>query len=254
MISANRPINLSHPAVFIADCHIPLIVRRGQEQWRIKVERFLKDIAGRFRTLIIVGDLFDFWFEWRHSIPSAAFPILSVLYNLKQQGLEIVYLGGNHDGHIGRFLSEEIGIIIYREPFEAVIANKRFYIIHGDGIAPADRGYRMLRRLVRWKPVEWVYRLIHPDVGIWFAYKLSSTSREFFSGQVVHPADSYREFALKKLDEGYNFVVMGHRHECEFIPHQNGGFLAIGDWIRSGSYGVFDGENTELKYYINKIK
>jgi len=196
--------------------------------------------------LIIVGDLFDFWFEWRHSVPSAAFPILAALYELRLHGVEVVYLGGNHDGHIGRFLRAEVGLTIFREPFEAVIAGKHFYIIHGDGLAPADHGYRLLRRIVRWKPTESLYRLVHPDLGIWLAYKLSATSREFFSHRIIHSAEPYRAFAMKKLDAGYNFVVMGHRHESEFVPHPNGGFLAIGDWIRTGSYGVFDGEKIKL--------
>jgi UDP-2,3-diacylglucosamine hydrolase len=237
------------PAIFLADCHLPLILRAGQEDWHERVLRFLYTDAQECQTLFLVGDIFDFWFEWRHSVPGAAFKVLAALHQLAREGRRVVYIGGNHDGHPGGFLEREVGLEVSRKPIDAEIDGKLVHIIHGDGIAPADRGYRALRRMVRWPPTEAIYRLIHPDFGIWFAHKVSKVSRQQFSGKKVWAPDSYREYARRKLDEGYNYVVMGHRHEAEFIAHPNGGFVAIGDWIRSGSYGVFQADEMQLKKF-----
>ena len=237
------------PAIFLADCHLPLIQLPGQEGWTPRVLTFLRNEALDAKSIFLVGDLFDFWFEWRHSVPSAAFPVLAELSNLVRGGRRVVYLGGNHDGHVGKFLTDEVGIEISREAMDVEISGKRFHIIHGDGIAPADHGYRMLRRMVRWPPTEAIYRMVHPDLGIWLAHKLSGVSREQFSSKVVWAPDSYRDYARRKIEEGFDCVVMGHRHEAERIEYGKGVFLAVGDWIRSGSYGYVGESGIELKYF-----
>lgn len=226
-----------------------MIPRPGQEDWTPCVQRFLRQEASKAKSLIIVGDLFDFWFEWRHSVPAGAFPVLAELNKLRQDGVRILYIGGNHDGHVGRFLREQVGIETSRNSVDIDIDQSSFHVIHGDGLAKGDFGYRMLRSLVRWPPTEAIYRLVHPDFGIWFAHKLSGTSRQYFSGKKIWAADSYREYACQALDKGTNFVVMGHRHEGEWIPHANGGFLAVGDWIGKKSYGWFENGLAELRYF-----
>jgi UDP-2,3-diacylglucosamine hydrolase len=213
------------------------------------VVEFLRKEASLAKSLFLLGDIFDFWFEWRHSVPSAAFPVLSALHELALGGCRILYLGGNHDGHVGRFLTEQVGIEVSRGPVDITIDDKRFHLIHGDGLAPSDHGYRALRRLVRWTPTEALYRLVHPDFGVWFANKVSGVSREQFSSKVVWAPESYRNYAKGKIEEGFDCVVMGHRHEAERIEYGNGVFLAVGDWIRSGSYGVFEEGKIELRFF-----
>lgn len=237
------------PAIFLADCHLPLIPLPGQEEWTNRVVSFLRNEAIDAKSIFLVGDLFDFWFEWRHSIPGATFPVLSALSELARGGRRVVYLGGNHDGHVGRFLTDMVGIEVSREPIDITIGDKRFHLIHGDGLAPADYGYRMLRRLVRWPPTEAIYRLVHPDLGIWLAHKLSGVSREQFSSKVVWAPDSYRDYARHKIETSADYVVMGHRHESERIEYGAGIFLAVGDWIRSGSYGYFANNHIELRFH-----
>lgn len=239
----------SSPACFLADCHLPLISSHAGEDRIPVVLEFLRSEAAKANSLFIVGDLFDFWFEWRHSVPSGAFPVLAELNNLKQQGLRILYIGGNHDGHVGKFLREQVGIETSRNPVSIDIDRKSFHLIHGDGLARGDYGYRALRSLVRWNPTESIFRLVHPDFGIWFAHLLSRGSRRHFSGKVIWSGDAYRDYARGVLDRGTNYVVMGHRHEAEWIAHPNGGFLAVGDWIGKRSYGWFENDHAELRYY-----
>lgn len=242
-------ISCESPAYFISDCHLPLISKSGQEEWGIRATQFIRRVAPRASTLFLVGDLFDFWFEWRHSVPKGVFQVLAALHELVRSGCRIFFIAGNHDGHPGNFLRDEVGLEIFRNAVDAEIDGKRFHIIHGDGIAVQDRGYRVLRRLVRWKPTEAIYRLIHPDLGIWFASKISQTSREVLSSLDKFGAEPYRSYADRKLREGCNYVVMGHRHIAEWIPHPNGGYLAIGEWIRAGSYGIYEHGTLKLAYY-----
>ncbi|MBM3328278.1 MAG: UDP-2,3-diacylglucosamine diphosphatase [Calditrichaeota bacterium] len=248
---ASDLLELPYPALFLADCHIPLVVRPGQETWRSRVIQFLREVGPSARSLVLLGDLFDFWFEWRRVVPGAAFPVLEAIAGLCRQGVQVLYIGGNHDGHIGQFLQNEVGIRISRQPVDALIGEKRFHLIHGDGLAPRDRGYRLLRRIVRWGPTEHLYRLIHPDLGIYLAYCLSGTSRSHFGEAGRTTAEDYRKYARTVIDRGFDFVVMGHRHEAEWLPHSSGGMLAIGDWIRKGSYGWFDGKRAILRFYNN---
>lgn len=242
-------IHCKPPVYFLSDCHLPLIVKPGQESWTPKAVHFLREIAPRASTLFLVGDLFDFWFEWRHSVPRGVFSVLSSLHELVRHGCKVFFLAGNHDGHPGSFLADEVGLEISRGSIDAEIDSKQFHIIHGDGIALQDRGYRTLRTLVRLPITEAVYRLVHPDLGVWFASRVSDASRYHVSYKDAYGPEPYREYAARKLDSGYNYVVMGHRHVAEWIEHPNGGYLAVGDWIRKGSYGVFEDGELRLEYF-----
>jgi len=242
------------PACFLSDCHLPLILRKGQEQWIPDVVRFLRDVAAQNATLFLVGDLFDFWFEWKHSVPGRAFPVLSELRKLVDAGVEIVYLSGNHDGHLGSFLENEVGLSVSRKPIDVLIDDKKFHILHGDGVAPRDTGYRILRSLVRWGPTEKIYKFVHPDFGISFADKISSLSYSTGGNKAARALDDYKEYAMQKLDEGFNYVVMGHMHIAKYISHENGGFIVIGDWMRKKSYGIFSEDELKLEYFNDEVE
>jgi UDP-2,3-diacylglucosamine hydrolase len=239
------------PVCFLSDCHLPLIPKKGRENWITDVVRFLRDIASQNATIFLVGDLFDFWFEWKHSIPGKAFSVLSELRKLVEADVKIVYLSGNHDGHLGSFLENEVGLTVSRKPIDVLIDGKKFHIIHGDGIAPQDTGYRILRSLVRWGPTEKIYKFVHPDFGIWFADKVSAVSHSTGGNKAARQFNDYKEYAMKKLDDGFNFVVMGHVHKSRYVPHDNGGFMAIGDWMGKKSYGIFSGDELRLLYFNN---
>ena len=241
--------NCQSPVYFLSDSHLPLIPNSVDRDWEMKVVSFLKSEAKKAKTLFLVGDIFDFWFEWKHSVPAGGFRVLAALHELKLSGCEIHYLAGNHDGHPGKFLEKEVGLHVTRGSIQAEIDGSRFFIIHGDGAAKGDWGYRILRALVRWKPTESIYRLIPPDFGIWFANRISKASRQHLSKEDKFGLDPYKEYALKKIDQGYDYVIMGHRHKAGYFPHGDGAFLSIGEWIRAGSYGVFENGKLTLNYF-----
>jgi len=237
------------PAIFLADCHLPLLPSPSQNGWTERVLQFLRTKAAQSATLVLVGDIFDFWFEWKHAVPGRAFKVLSALSELAQSGIKIFYLAGNHDGHPGSFLEQQVGLTVIRRNLDLEIDGRKFHFTHGDGIAAADRGYRMLRSLVRWGPTEGIFRLVHPDFGIRFAAWLSNASTEHFSVTDKFGIDPYKKYAFNKIDEGFDFVVMGHRHKSEFHRYKNGAFLGVGGWIPDGGYGIFKGGEAMIKHF-----
>ncbi len=242
-------ISCPDPACFLADCHLPLVRVRGREEDLLRVVRFLRSIASHASTLFLVGDLFDFWFEWRRAVPRGVFPVLAALHELVRDGKRVFFLAGNHDGHPGDFLAREVGLEVHRGAVDAEIRGKRFHVVHGDGIAAQDRGYRALRTVVRWQFTEKVFRLVHPDIGVWLAAKLSRVSRSRLSREDKFGPEPYRRYARAKLDAGFNYVVMGHRHVAEWLPHPNGGYLSVGGWMKGGGYGIFEGGELKLEYF-----
>lgn len=237
------------PAIFLADCHLPLIPNANQSGWTERVIEFLQSKASNAATIVLVGDIFDFWFEWKYAVPGGAFPVLSVLNDLVKKGVKIFYLAGNHDGHPGKFLEDQVGLTVVRGNLDLEIETKKFHIIHGDGIAPPDRGYRMLRSLVRWGPTEKLFRMIHPDWGINFAAWLSKASTEHYSSEDKFGLDPYKNYAFKKIDQGFDYVVMGHRHSSEFHLHGSGAFMGVGGWIPDGGYGVFTDGVAKIEHF-----
>ncbi|MBC8465480.1 UDP-2,3-diacylglucosamine diphosphatase [bacterium] len=237
------------PALFLSDCHLPLLADKERNTWTKKVQLFLNTEGMKCKTLFLVGDLFDFWFEWNHCIPARSFQVLTTLRNLVDAGIEIHYLAGNHDGHPGWFLKEEVGLKTTRGHVDASIDGKKFHIIHGDGVARGDRNYRILRALVRWKHTEKLYRLLHPDLGIRFAGKVSKGSMSYFSYKDKFGVKPYLDYAFSKIDNGFDYVIMGHRHSADYVEHGKGAFVGIGNWIRKGSYGLFENGGCSLEYF-----
>ncbi len=242
-------IECASPAIFLADCHLPLIPNENQSGWTERVVEFLQSKASESATVVLVGDIFDFWFEWKHSVPSNAYPVLFELSRLSNMGIKIFYLAGNHDGHPGKFLADKVGLTVVRGHLDVEIDNRKFHFIHGDGIAPRDVGYRMLRALVRWRPTEGLFRMVHPDWGIKFAAWLSKASQDHFSAEDKFGLSPYKTYAFKKIDNGFDYVVMGHRHATEYHPYKNGAFLGIGGWIADGGYGIIENGEAKIEHY-----
>lgn len=231
---------------FISDCHLGFGTDREADRRR---ENRLLAVLGRIeaeaargeaRTLFIVGDLFDSWFEYRQVIPRRHVRTIAALARIRSH-IRVEYLMGNHDfGHRNYFRSE-LNIPIHGGDLEETIDGKKFYIAHGDGKALNDTGYLILRSILRNKFLLWCYSWIHPDIGIWIAERMSSTSRGYTDNRdALQQQDGLRIFAEKKLTDGYDYVIMGHRHKPQFEQIGTGYYINLGDWLKSYSYGVFD--------------
>jgi len=235
---------------FISDAHLGMVHYKHPREQEDAVLNFFGQTAKDATEIFIVGDLFDSWIEYRQVVQKGHYRILAKIYELTKSGIIITYLGGNHDFWRSSYFKDEFGIEISHKPLERQIEGKRFYLHHGDGLAYNDTGYKILKKVLRNKVSQFLYSLIHPDIGVWLAKKTSSRSREFTSQKDYSHADGLKDFAFKKIDEGLDFVIMGHRHKPVMEEYNKGYYINLGDWFRSFSYGIFrDGKFSLRKFY-----
>ena len=156
---------MAGPVYFIADAHLGSSADPAADEPRLaRLVPFLRRVRDRgAEHLYIVGDLFDFWFEYRSVVSRRAFPVVCALRRLVDAGVEVTWMGGNHDYWLGDFLRDEVGLRVMRVPLEVTLEGRRILLIHGDGLAGRqDRGYRVLRAVIRAPLSESLFRLIHP--------------------------------------------------------------------------------------------
>lgn len=236
---------------FISDVHLGLGTPAECREREELLLRFLDRCERDAETLVIVGDLFDYWFEYATVIPRPFFRVLSKLDSMRRGGLTIEYLMGNHDFGHQDFFEKELHIRVHAEDIERVYHGKKFYLAHGDGKVHNDTGYLLLRPVLR-NPVSIkLFQWLHPDVGIRLASSTSSTSRVHSDKRPIGPRDGLAEFAEKKVAEGFDYVIMGHVH----TPHvrsidvngHTGTYVNLGEWMRHKTFARFDGTTCSLE-------
>jgi len=234
---------------FLSDAHLGSD-DPGNE--KVKVEKlfaFLDLVKKDGRELFILGDLFDFWFEYKHAIPKQHLKVVFRLAALVESGIPIHYITGNHDFWLGRFLSDEVGIQIYRDSLDITRDDLRLFLIHGDGLSPSDWKYRaFVRTPLRNRLAIWLYRLIPPDLGIPLAKAVSSHSRNATSDREPAFLKDYEEYAQKKLADGFDAVIIGHVHYPVLQQFDDGIYLNTGDFYHHFSYGKLTDGRLSLEY------
>ena len=234
-------------AFFISDAHLGL-GNAGEE--RAKEDRliaFIDHCRNSSDYLFILGDLFDAWFEYRTVIPKGYHRLFTALENLRTAGTEIHYLTGNHDFWMRDFFSANLGIILHRESFAMRIGTTSFFLHHGDGLAVRDLGYRILKPILRNPVSVWLYTWLHPDIGIPLARSSSKKSRVYTAAKEYGETDGMRRYAERKINEGSDIVVMGHRHLPVSETIGSGTYINLGDWITHNTYAEFDNGGIALK-------
>jgi UDP-2,3-diacylglucosamine hydrolase len=199
--------------------------------------------------VFIVGDLFDFWFEYHHLIPKQFQRILSALGELKDKGVQIDYLCGNHDFWLGDFLPQQLGIPVHKDSLTVERQGKKLFISHGDGLAKSDWGYRILKKILRSKVNIWLYRQLPPDFSIPLAKYVSGSSRDHTSRRETKFLEEYREFAKLKLETGFDAVILGHTHQPNLEQIGKGVYVNLGDWFKNYSYAVLEKGEISLERF-----
>jgi UDP-2,3-diacylglucosamine hydrolase len=195
----------------------------------------------------VCGDLFDFWFEYKHAVVNRYFNVLFKFSQLVESGVKVHYIAGNHDFWMRDFLTNEVGVAVHRDIFKIEINTQRLFVRHGDGIDRKDKGYRLLKKVLQNSFAIKLYRLIHPDIGVPIAHFASNLSRDKSSHKCFRAAGDYQEYAQNVLDQGYDIVVLAHTHQ-PLVEKLNGGYyLNPGDWIIHFTYGIVDGKNVQVK-------
>lgn len=229
------PLRLADPSpvlYFVSDVHLGGATGEAE---RMKRERFLgllQRVGEEGAGLYVLGDLFDFWFEYRTVVPRAAFGILAALDTLARSGRPVRYLGGNHDFWMCDFLAKETAVEVIPDGVELTAQGRRLRLAHGDGLGPGDTGYKMLKKVLRNPLAIRAFRWIHPDLGIGLALRSSHVSRETTAERFVDTESLYRHVAAPALREGADAVLMGHHHVALHWKREEGEFLILGDWFR----------------------
>jgi UDP-2,3-diacylglucosamine hydrolase len=225
---------------FFSDAHLGAGAPEEDAARERRLLDFLGTLEGRAAALYVVGDLFDFWFEYRTAIPRRHFRVLNALGRLRASGIPVTYLGGNHDFWIGDFLQKELGVEVRENPLELSLQGRRIWVHHGDALVGGDLGYRMLKQVLRNKTCIALYRLIHPDLGIPFAEWVSSWSRHSRAERPLDVAWLRREVAEPRFEQGFDTVMIGHFHHVVEDRAPGREFFVLGDWIEHFSYLVLE--------------
>ena len=231
---------------FFSDIHLGLGSREEDAAKERRVVAFLDQVLKDGRELFIVGDLFDYWFEYDSVIPKGYTRLFGALAALQDAGVPTTYLAGNHDFWLKSYLTDELGIKIFQNDVTREFNGKKFYIHHGDGLYKQDTGYRMLKRVLRNRVNIWLFSILHPDLTSRIARWSSKTSRKHTSNTTFEGNDMV-EFAEEKIRQGFDYVLMGHNHQSLHHPYKRGAYVNLGNWIDENTYAVFDGKKLALK-------
>ena len=238
----------SGPVFLVSDVHLGAVPPRTEEAFR----RWLLHVKESGSRLIINGDLFDFWFEYRRVILGEHVRVLALLADLVESGIPVLIMGGNHDWWGGDFLRQRIGVDFRREPVRLRVKGKSLLLAHGDGLGSGDLGYRILRLALRGRFTRWLFRWLHPDLGVRIADRVSGTRTHLASG--LGPAnDGRREFLSHwasgqlEQDATLDIVALGHGHlpvVSEVVPGRF--YVNTGDWVLHRSYVTIDYSGTPV--------
>ncbi len=220
------------------------------------IVRWLEQIKTDAEAIYLVGDVFDFWFEYKTVVPKGYIRLLGKLAELRDLGIKIYFFTGNHDMWMFRYLDEELGIPIYRKPIVEEIKGKKFFIGHGDGLGPGDKGYKMIKKVFAFRLNQWLFARIHPNFGISLASYWSGRSRKKNNKTPETYLGKENEwlylYANKKMDtEPVDYFIFGHRHLPLDLVLKDGKtrYLNLGEWMNFNSYAVFDGEKVEIRFF-----
>lgn len=231
---------------FISDVHLGYGAKESYRKREEELLAVLDSISKDCEHLYIVGDLFDYWFEYNTVIPREFYRTLNALKELRLRGISIDYVMGNHDFGHQNFFQDELDIPIYRDDTEFIIKGKKFLLSHGDGKVYGDWGYLILKSILRNKFNIKLFQWLHPDIGIRLASHSSHVSRDSTSETELREPNGLTDFAKKKIiEDGYDVVVMGHQHKPLMLEVQENGhkgtYINLGDWLQHRTFACFDG-------------
>ncbi len=238
---------------FVSDVHLGARALNNNRERELRFVNWLSSIKNDAKQLLIMGDLFDYWFEYQYVIPRGHSRTLGKLAELSDSGVDIHFFIGNHDIWAKDFFSEELGITVHQKEEVWDINGKKFFLAHGDGFDPFDKGYHFLKKCFTNPFLQWAFAKLHPDVANKIAHAWSSSRRKRHQTEIVNFKGENEEglflFAksvLKKQDIDY--FVFGHRHLLLDLPiGNNSRYINLGDWISYFSYATFDGNTFSLK-------
>ena len=240
---------------FSSDNHLGAPDFEASKPREKKFVAWLDDAKKDAAAIFLLGDLFDFWFEYKTVVPKGFVRTLGKLAEIRDSGIPIYFFVGNHDLWMNDYFEKELNIPVFHKPQEFVLNNKTFLIGHGDGLGPGDKGYKRMKKVFTNPVSKWFFRWLHPDLGVKIAQYMS-VKNKLISGdedaQFLGEDDEWLVQYCKRKQESkhYDYFVFGHRHLPMTIDiAENSQYINLGDWINYYTYGDFDGEQLKLKEY-----
>ncbi|MEI9920605.1 MAG: UDP-2,3-diacylglucosamine diphosphatase [Bacteroidota bacterium] len=253
MINIDLPVGKR--IYFASDFHLGVPDLDTTIEREKKLVRWLESIRSDAHSLYLVGDMFDFWFEYKYTVPKGFVRFLGKLAELRDAGLPIYFFTGNHDLWMFDYFQKELDIVIYRDPQELRIGNHKILIGHGDGLGPGDGFYKVLKTGLFANPItQWLFARVHPNLGMYLAHKWSKSSRIANMKRENFLKDE-NEFLFKYCvdvdkKEHHDFYIFGHRHlPLDLKVSENSRYINLGEWVNYSPYAVYDGKDIALKSF-----
>jgi UDP-2,3-diacylglucosamine hydrolase len=232
---------------FASDFHLGLPAGSPPVEREKRVVKWLNSIVHDAKEIYLLGDIFDFWWEYRLVVPRGFTRFLGTVATITDSGIPVHFFTGNHDMWVGDYLSGECGMIIHKGPFTTIIDGKKFHLAHGEGLGTKSRGYKVLLSIFRNKPLQAMYSALHPSIGVGIGNRWSLSSRlgkgitKEFLGEENEDLIRYAKSVLE-LDK-IDYFIFGHRHlATKYNLPLSSEIVFLGDWIKNGSYAEWDGK------------
>lgn len=248
-------MNIKPNIYFASDFHLGAPNYEESLKREKRIVKWLDEISLDAKEIYLVGDIFDFWFEYKHAIPKGFVRLQGKIAELTDNGIEIFVFRGNHDMWIFDYIPKELGVKMVEGNLVKTFGDKKFLIGHGDGLGPGDYGYKFIKKVFANRLCQWAFARLHPNLGMGIANYWSHKSRkvnagydEKFLGEENEWLAIFAKDYLKK--EHIDYFIFGHRHlPFEIKLNEKSTYLNLGEWINYNSYAVFDGEKLSLKYF-----
>jgi UDP-2,3-diacylglucosamine hydrolase len=243
---------------FASDFHLGIPNKEKSLEREKLIVQWLDEIKKDAAEIYLMGDMFDFWFEYRNTVPKGFTRLLGKIAEICDSGIPVSVFTGNHDMWMFDYLQDELGVNIFRKPVVREFYGKRFFLAHGDGLGPGDHGYKFIKKIFANPLCQWLFARIHPNTGIGIANFWSRRSRmangvkDEFKGEENEYLINFVKDTLKK--EHYDYFIFGHRHLPMQMQIGNAEYLNLGEWVNYSTYAVFDGNKLELKHYREPVR
>ncbi len=240
---------------FASDFHLGVPSYEKSLEREKRVVKWLDEIKHDAKEIYLMGDMFDFWFEYKYVVQKGFIRLLGKIAEIVDSGIPVTLFTGNHDLWMFGYLEKELGVTVHKNPITREYYGKKFYLGHGDGLGPGDNGYKFIKRIFTSSTCQWLFARIHPNFGAGIASFWSKKSRasnapkdEQFKGEENEWLALYAKEILQK--EHFDYFIFGHRHlPLDIKLSEKSRYINLGEWINYNTYAVFDGENLELKEY-----
>ena len=245
---------------FISDAHLGSLATQDPKEQEKQLCRFLDEIKPQAESLYMLGDIFDFWFEYRNAVPKGFTRLLGKLSELTDNGIAVHFFTGNHDIWCKDYLTKECGVIMHYEPEVVGIEGKTFFLAHGDGLGDRSKSFKFLRVIFHNPFCQWMFRWLHPDLGLPFGLNWAKNSRikhmqggtetdPPYMGENHEPLVLFAKQYIKEKPET-DYLIFGHRHiELDLMLTRQNRLLILGDWITQFTYAEFSNGELTLKNF-----